>query len=100
MPFTGWSDEEIIILVYYTSRGFKPSIVAEILSRRQFSRSLESIETMILEIVNDNPTLQVEPGLWDNQSVDQWIDALSLDHQTVSRLIQFTEADANMVEEV
>lgn len=95
-----WSDEELIVTVYFTSRGFLPEIVAEFLARRQLLRSLDSIHAKLLEITSTNPTLGMEAGVWDIQAVDKFIDGLSLDHDAVSQLIRFTKSDVNVVEKV
>ncbi|GCB25804.1 hypothetical protein AAWM_08689 [Aspergillus awamori] len=94
-----WSDAEIIILIYFISRGFTGLAVSHILHVRGYRRPLSAVWQTLQVILEQAPHLQTKTGRWDIDQVDWWIDLLSLEHEAVNWLISCTEIDAAIAEE-
>ena len=95
-----WSDAEVIILIYFISRGFTDLAVSHILHVRGYRRPLSAVWQMLQVILEQFPYLRTTTGRWDIDQVDWWIDSLSLEHEAVNWLISCTEIDAAIAEEV
>ncbi|KAA8641404.1 uncharacterized protein ATNIH1004_001869 [Aspergillus tanneri] len=91
-----WSDAELIVAVYFTSRGFTEAAVSQILHARGFRRSYDAVYRKIKDIRNKHPVLQAKDQDWDINAVDLWLDELSLDHQTVNHLICCSDLEATI----
>ncbi|GCB25854.1 hypothetical protein AAWM_08739 [Aspergillus awamori] len=94
-----WSDAEVIILIYFISRGFTDLAVSHILHVRGYRRPLSAVWQMLQVILEQFPYLRTTTGRWDIDQVDWWIDSLSLEHEAVNWLISCTEIDAAIAEE-
>lgn len=95
-----WSDAEVIIMIYFISRGFTDLAVSHILHVRGYRRPLSAVWQMLQVILGQFPCLRTTIGRWDIDQVDWWIDSLSLEHEAVNWLISCTEIDAAIAEEV
>jgi hypothetical protein len=90
-----WSNSELVIAVYFSSRCICTKALFELLSRRGYQRTERAIERKVHDIVNSAPSLRPN-GQWDVDAVDRWIDDI-LDHDAVNRLTAFTPEDATVV---
>ncbi|KAE8155651.1 hypothetical protein BDV40DRAFT_306808 [Aspergillus tamarii] len=93
-----WTDAELIIAVYFSSRGIGYKAVARLLCKRGYRRTRHAIATKIKAIAYSYPTLRLTPRVWNLAEVDRWIDNLSLSHSEVNSLIRFNEEDAIIVD--
>ena len=78
------ADEELIVTVYFTLRGYTDAAVR---------RKVEGI-------VREYPHLLSASGKWNIIEVDWWLDHLSLAHDAVSELIGCSALDVAIAEEV
>ena len=92
-----WSNKEVIIAVYFTSRGVRPKSVRCLLKRRGFDRSCHAIESKIALVLKRHKHLRGPERLWDWSTVDAWIDDLLGSHELVNKLISFAFEDAEDV---
>jgi hypothetical protein len=92
-----WSQEEIVITVYFLSRQIRPRTLHYLLLRRGYDRSARAIERKLFSIIQQHPHLRRSEGHWDLDSVDSWIDDLLGDHDLVNTLIHFSPEDAQDV---
>lgn len=92
-----WSNEEVIIAVYFSSRQICSRAVHRLLFRRGFRRTHRAIERKIYSTVKVNPRLRLPKGYWDLDVVDRWIDDLLQDHRAVNEWISFSADDADDV---
>jgi hypothetical protein len=88
-----WSNSELVIVVYFSSRYICTSALSELLSCRGYRRTGSAIERKVRGIVFSGPSLRSQQGRWDVDAVDRWIDNI-LDHDAVNQLIAFTSEDA------
>lgn len=95
-----WSNNEIVIVLYFSSRGFRPRSVRCLLSRRGFDRSCRAIESKVALLSKQHAHLRGPQGLWDWRAVDRWIDDLLASHELVNESISFTTEDAENVQSV
>lgn len=94
-----WSNSELVIIVYFSSRYIHSKALVELLLRRGYQRTDRAIERKIRHIVISAPSLRPHKGRWDVGAVDRWIDDI-LDHDAVNHLIAFTPEDAKVVARV
>ncbi|OJJ65602.1 hypothetical protein ASPBRDRAFT_201694 [Aspergillus brasiliensis CBS 101740] len=94
-----WSDAEIIILIYFISRGFTDLAVSHVLHVRGYRRPPLAVWQMLQVILEQYPYLQTKTGHWDIDQVDEWIDSLSMEHEAVNWLISCTNIDAAIADE-
>ncbi|OJJ65534.1 hypothetical protein ASPBRDRAFT_35846 [Aspergillus brasiliensis CBS 101740] len=94
-----WSDAEIIILIYFISRGFTDLAVSHVLHVRGYRRPPSAVWQMLQVILEHYPYLQTKTGHWDIDQVDEWIDSLSMEHEAVNWLISCTNIDAAIADE-
>lgn len=94
-PVSQWSKEEVIIAVYFTSRGVRPKSLRCLLKRRGFDRSCYAIKSKISHVLRRHTHLKGPKSLWDWRNVDQWIDDLLGDHELANTLISFLSEDAD-----
>lgn len=97
---TFWTDAELIVAVYFISRGFTDAAVSQTLRTRGFRRSCAAVRRKVQDIQNKYPHLRSTTGEWDFDAVDFWLDKLSLDYETVSRLISCTHMEGTIAEKV
>jgi hypothetical protein len=95
-----WTKDELIIVLYFTSRciGFKS--ISQLLSSRGFQRSPTAIKNKVYQIVHAFPSLRPSAKGWDKDAVDQWLDDTLGNSNDVDRLIAFTPEDAETVAQV
>jgi hypothetical protein len=96
-PGNPWSNEEVIIAVYFTSRGVRPKSVRCLLESRGFDRSCYAIESKIALVLKRHTHLRGPRRFWDWRNVDKWIDDLLGNHELVNTLINFVSEDAEDV---
>jgi hypothetical protein len=92
-----WSNEEVIIAVYFSSRQICSRAIHCSLFRRGFRRTHRAIERKIYSIAKANPRLRFPKSYWDLDVVDRWIDGLLQDHKAVNECIDFSADDADDV---
>lgn len=95
-----WSLEEIIVVIYFTSRYIIPSTLRCLLAHRGYDHTTTAIERMIRKIADHKPSLRLARGQWDVRAVDGWIDGLLSDPESVNHIIRFTLQDAEAVASV
>lgn len=95
-----WSVEEIIIVLYFTSRHILPNTLRYLLANRGHNRSTISIERIIKILLTHAPKFQFSNGQWNARAVDQYIDEQIYDHESVNHIIQFSFCDAEAVTNV
>ncbi|KAF9249649.1 hypothetical protein DTO027I6_2718 [Penicillium roqueforti] len=69
---TLWSEEELIVAIYFLSRLIHPETVRCLLLRRGYNRSIGAIERKALSVAQQNPYLRSSEGHWDVSAVDHW----------------------------
>ncbi|KAJ5704400.1 hypothetical protein N7536_000089 [Penicillium majusculum] len=97
---TRWSDKEVTVAVYFTSRGVRPKSVRCLLKRRGFDRSCAAIESKVALVLKQHAHLRGPKGpkrRWDWRTVDGWIDDLLGSPEPVNTLINITFEDAEDV---
>lgn len=92
-----WSKKEVIVVIYFSSRGIRPKSVRLLLLRRGFDRSCRAIEAKIALVLRNNAYLRFSKGRWDWRAVDKWIDDLLGSHELVNDLIYLAAQDAEDV---
>ena len=95
-----WTDPELIIAVYFSSRGISYKAVERLLCKRGYRRTRHAIAAKLKAIACSYPTLRLTARVWNLAEVDKWIDNLSLSHSEVNLLIRFNEEDAIIVDSV
>ena len=95
-----WADEELIVTVYFTSRGYTDAATVDVLEVRGYRRSVAAVRRKVEDIVREYPHLLSASGKWNIIEVDWWLDHLSLAHDTVSDLIGCNALDVAIAEEV
>lgn len=95
-----WADEELIVTVYFNSRGYTDAAVADVLEARGYRRSAAAIRCKVDAVVTQFPHLVSASGEWNIKEVDWWLDHLSLAHDAVSDLIGCNALDATIAEQV
>ncbi|RJE18575.1 hypothetical protein PHISCL_09094 [Aspergillus sclerotialis] len=94
-----WVDKELIVTVYFTSRGYTDAAVADVLEVRGYRRSVAAVRRKVEGIVREYPHLLLASGKWNIIEVDWWLDHLSLAHDAVSDLIGCNALDVAIAEE-
>ncbi|KAF4765904.1 hypothetical protein HAV15_010642 [Penicillium sp. str.  len=97
---TRWSDKEVTVAVYFTSRGVRPKSVRCLLKRRGFDRSCDAIESKVALVLKQHAHLRGPKGpkrRWDWRTVDGWIDDLLGSPELVNTLINIAFEDAEDV---
>lgn len=96
-----WTNNELAIVLYFSSRRIRSESVSLLLHRRGYNRTPIAAERKVDKIVSDCPSLRlfVEDS-WDIDVVDRWPDDLLGDSEKVNCLISFTPEDAEIVAQV
>ncbi|KAJ5531467.1 hypothetical protein N7527_004860 [Penicillium freii] len=89
-----WSNEEVVITVYFSSRCIHPKSLCCLLLRRGHIRSLSAVERKIISITKQHPYLKSSNGHWDLNAIDRWMNDLIRSHESVNKLIKFSLEDA------
>ncbi|KAF4772616.1 hypothetical protein PENNAL_c0131G03188 [Penicillium nalgiovense] len=89
-----WSNEEVVITVYFSSRCIRPKSLCCLLLRRGHIRSLSAVERKIISITKQHPYLKSSNGHWDLNAIDRWMNDLIRSHESVNKLIKFSLEDA------
>jgi hypothetical protein len=95
-----WTNVELVIVLYFSSRHIDLKSISQLLSHRGFQRSSIAIKHKICEIVRTFPSLRPSAGRWDKDAVDQWLDNTLGNPKDVDRLVAFTSEDAETVAQV
>jgi hypothetical protein len=95
-----WSKDELVIIVYFSSRRISSIAVSQLLTRRGYHRTSSAVERKIQAIIDDRPSLRPSQGSWDINAVDRWLDDVLGSTEDVNRLIRFTSEDAEIVAQV
>ncbi|KAK9646515.1 hypothetical protein HCH54_005254 [Aspergillus fumigatus] len=96
-PAARWSNDELVIAVYFCSRRISSKSVSQLLTRRGYHRTSSAVERKIQAIVGDHLSLRPSEGSWDISAVDRWLDDILGSTEDVNRLIKFSPEDAEMV---
>ncbi|GFF96663.1 hypothetical protein IFM61392_10422 [Aspergillus lentulus] len=99
-PAARWSEDELVIALYFSSRRISSMAVSQLLTRRGYHRTPCAVERKIQAIVGDHPSLRPSGGSWDVDAVDLWLDDVLGNAEDVNRLIKFTPEDAEIVAQV
>lgn len=99
-PAARWSNDELVIAVYFCSRRISSKSVSQLLTRRGYHRTSSAVERKIQAIVGDHLSLRPSEGSWDISAVDRWLDDILGSTEDVNRLIKFSPEDAEMVAQV
>lgn len=94
---TRWSDKEVVILLYFSSRSIWPKSIRQLLLHRGYNRSISAIQAKIACILRQTPNLKRPSGLWDLEIVDYWVDNHLGGNKMVNELIDFMADDAEEV---
>ncbi|KAL2695824.1 hypothetical protein AAEP93_003124 [Penicillium crustosum] len=89
-----WSNEEVVITVYFSSRCIRPKSLCCLLLRRGHIRSLSAVERKIISITKKHPYLKSSNGHWNLNAIDRWMNDLIRSHESVNKLIKFSLEDA------
>ncbi|KAJ5871073.1 hypothetical protein N7455_006014 [Penicillium solitum] len=89
-----WSNEEVVITVYFSSRCIRPKSLCCLLLHRGHIRSLSAVERKIISITKQHPYLKSSNGHWDLNAIDRWMNDLIRSHESVNKLIKFSLEDA------
>lgn len=92
-----WSDKEIVIALNFPSRGIQSKSLRSLMMRLGFKSSHRAIEAKVASLRQCYTTMKAENDLWDQRSVDKWIDDLFDSHEAVSGTIRFSSEDAKDV---
>lgn len=94
-----WTNNELAIVLYFSSRRIRSESVSLLLHRRGYNRTPIAAERKVDKIVSDCPSLRlfVEDS-WDIDVVDRWPDDLLGDSEKVNCLISFTPEDAARIQ--
>ena len=60
-----WADEELIVTVYFTSRGYTDAAVVDVLKVRGYRRSVAAVRRKVEGIVREYPRLLSASGKWN-----------------------------------
>ncbi|GFF96666.1 hypothetical protein IFM61392_10419 [Aspergillus lentulus] len=99
-PARRWTNNELAIVLYFSSRRIGPKSVSLLLSRRGYHRTPVAVDRKVNQVVSDLPSLRISEVTWDIDAVDRWLDDLLGDPEEVNRLIYFTREDAEIVAQV
>lgn len=91
-----WSEEEIVIILYFLSRQIRPRTLRFLLLC-PYDRTTRAIERKIFSIIQRYPHLKPSKDYWNLDAVDNWIDGLLGSRESVNTLIRFSPADAEDV---
>lgn len=94
---TRWSAKEVVILLYFLSRGIWLRSIRYLLLYRGYNRLISAIQAKIVCILRQNPDLKRPIGFWDLVMVDYWVDSYLGGNKLVNELINFTSDDAEEV---
>ncbi|KAL2824080.1 hypothetical protein BJY01DRAFT_256528 [Aspergillus pseudoustus] len=92
-PSVFWTDAEVIVAVYFLSRGVTEVAISEMLQARGYHRSISSVRCKTMAIARQNKKLQKSRDEWDIRAVDFWLDSRTLPHGVVSQVIGPTDKD-------
>jgi hypothetical protein len=99
-PAARWSNDELVITLYFSSRRINSMAVSQLLTCRGYHRTSSAIERKIQAIVDDRPSLRPSQGSWDVNIVDKWLDDVLGSNEDVNCLIKFSPEDAGIVAQV
>ncbi|OGE47698.1 hypothetical protein PENARI_c038G08881 [Penicillium arizonense] len=89
-----WSNEEILITIYFVARCIRPKSVQGLLLRRGYDRSLAAIERTIICTTKQYPYLKFANGQWDLSAIDRWMKDFVRSQESVNKLTRFSLEDA------
>jgi hypothetical protein len=95
-----WTNNELAIALYFSSRRIGPKSVSLLLDRRGYHRTPVAVDRKVNQIVSDFPSFLLTEDIWDIVAVDRWLDDMLGDPEEVNRLISFTPEDAEIVAQV
>lgn len=97
---TRWTNNELAIALYFSSRHIGPKSVSLLLDRRGYHRTPGAVDRKVNKVVSDCPSLRLSEDSWDIDAVDRWLDDMLGGPEEVNRLIYFTPEDAEIVAQV
>jgi hypothetical protein len=95
-----WTNDELAIVLYFSSRRIRSESVSLLLDRRGYNRTPVAIDRKVNKIVSGCPSLLLYDYTWDIYAVDRWLDDMLGDPEIVNRLVSFTPEDAEIVAQV
>lgn len=98
--FILWTKPEIMVAVYFISRGLTEAAVSDILRARGYQRSTSAVRCKIKYILRHYSGLQDAQHEWCIHAVDNWLDNQGLPHSVVSQVIGPTDKDIAAIEKV
>jgi hypothetical protein len=99
-PSARWTNDELVVIIYFSSRRIGAKSISQLLSRRGYQRSTAAIKHKIREVVRTFPSLRPSAESWNKGAVDRWLDSRLGRAEEVNRLIEFTTEDAEIVAQV
>ena len=95
-----WLEEEEILVLYFTACRFSTRAQVDLLGRRGFQRSRPAIESKYAALINDRPELRIQGAPWDIAPLDQWIAQHGLDAEYIYSLLDLTDEDYSILDQV
>lgn len=108
-----WSEEETALLLVFAMWGFEHQAISEMLSNRipearailsstvpLYKRSVPAIRHKLTEIRDKNPGLWSDTTGWDRSAVAAYLYGLPADHALITRLLNLTEIDLEIITRV
>jgi hypothetical protein len=89
-----WSNEEIVITIYFLARCIRPKSLRALLLRRGYDRSLGAIERKVISTTKQYPYLKSANGQWNLSAIDRWMNDLVRSQESVKNLTRFSLEDA------
>ena len=87
-----WSNKEIVITIYFSSRCIRPRSLRSLLLRRGYDRSLGAIKRKIIYTTKQTPFLKSSNGHQDLNSIDRQMNDLIRSYE-VNNLTRFSLED-------
>lgn len=93
-----WLKEELAIVVYYASEGVPHHVLAQLLHRRNFTRTMVAVRNQ-LNAMRVQKKLGEPWSHWNIDAVDKWLDEIS-DEIDVNEIIKPTDEDQEILNRV
>ena len=95
-----WSDEEIIMVVFFASQEIHHSTIKTILRRRGYERGRAAITLKLKKIRDTSPHLKGPSGnWWTDDSVHQWLNQ-QISSDEIWALTRLSDEEVALIREV
>ncbi|EAS29983.3 uncharacterized protein CIMG_08729 [Coccidioides immitis RS] len=91
-----WTDDEVIVAVYFASRGVYQRVIADLLSRRGFCRTPNSVNNKLVKLKEKCPELGSSRH-WNHLAVDSWLHGLLETSLVKADILEVTEEDLRII---